>query len=76
MNSIELEPARYGITGAPCGVTLGIRKDFCAWEAVQPLDAPEYMPSGSIKAGHITKSGKQYATATVALWPRLYRGVA
>ena len=73
---IDLEPARYGITGAPCGVTIGIRKDFCAWEAVQPLDAPECLPRGSIRAGHITNSGRQYASTTVELWARMYGGAA
>jgi hypothetical protein len=74
MNSIELEPARYGITGAPCGVTMGIRKDFSAWEAVQPLDAPECVPRGSVLAGHITTTGKQYASTTLNLWARIFGG--
>ena len=70
MNSIELEPARFGITGAPCGATSNIRNDY-GYDDFQPLDAPEMLPRGSVLAGHVTADGKRYANTTLTLWDRI-----
>lgn len=70
MKSIELEPARFGITGAPCGAMRNLRRDF-AFDDMQPLDAPECMPRGSVLSGHVTPRGKHYAGTTLTLWERI-----
>lgn len=70
MNSIELGPARFGITGAACGATHNLRRDF-AYDDMQPLDAPECMPRGSVLSGHVTARGKHYANTTLTLWDRI-----
>lgn len=70
MNSIELEPARFGITGAPCGALHNLRRDF-AYTDMQPLDAPECMPRGSVLCGHLKDDGKHYAGTTLTLWERI-----
>jgi hypothetical protein len=70
MNSITLEPARFGITGMPCGATQHLRAGFSLSD-MQPLDAPEMSPRGSVTCGHLKDDGAHYAGTTLTLWDRI-----
>lgn len=72
MNGIEIEPARYGMTGAECGIFCTMRKDVDSY-AIQPLNAPEYIARGSLQASrHQTINGRQYVNSTFAMPARMF----
>lgn len=73
MNRIQLEPARYGMTGEPCGITSAMRYD-CEPVTVQPLDAPEFVARGSVQSGHQMIDGRIYASTTSVVMARMYGG--
>lgn len=60
---ITIEPARFAMTGAACGVFSSIRMD-ADFDQVQALDAPEFIARGSLLAGHTTVDGAQYVCST------------
>lgn len=72
MTGIEVEPARFGMTGPECGISITLRRDFDAWEQLQPLDAPEYIARGSLLACHTTDAGLQWVGSTFAMDARMY----
>lgn len=47
---IKLEPARFSRTGMPIGAWMNLQGAFAPTD-VQALDAPEYAPTGSVRAG-------------------------
>lgn len=62
--TVHLEPARFGMTGPICGIGAELRSDFDPL-TVQPLDAPFYLPRGSVSAySPLQPGGVQYASTT------------
>ena len=59
---LVIEPARYAVTGGqPCGAWGVVRPGFAADE-VSPLDAPDYLPCGSV---HIARADDRFAVTSV-----------
>lgn len=73
VTGVEIEPARFGMTGPECGIFCTMRRDVDS-DAIQPLDAPEYIARGSLQAGHTTDAGLQYVNSTFAMPARMYGG--
>ena len=72
MSRFVIEPARFGMTGSECGITQRMRRDT-EWDAVQPLDAPEYIAKGSISASNQEQPGGViYASTTLPMPARMY----
>ena len=73
MIGVEIEPARFGMTGPECGIFTTMRRDVDSY-AGQPLDAPEYIARGSLQAGGQTINGLQYVNSTFAMPARMFGG--
>lgn len=71
MTGITIEPPHFGVTGSECGITATMRPGTY-WDAVQPLDAPEYIARGSLLAGRLVIDGKRYVTTTEAMHDRMF----
>ena len=65
---IDLEPARFGRTGVHS--YLGMHPE-CSFDLVQPLDAPMYLPRGSVQAAFVCEDGAVYASTTELIWDRV-----
>ena len=75
MTGITIEPPRYGMTGEECGFSLRLRGDVDP-DTVQPLDAPEYIARGSLRAGHQVIDGTHYVSTTDAMHARMFGGLS
>lgn len=68
---LRLEAPRFAITGAPCAAGLGLAPGF-GWDDMQPLDAPEYTPRGSVEGVTcIDRPGYVYASTSVQIADRM-----
>lgn len=71
MTGITIEPPRFGMTGAECAFWQRLRHDVDS-DTVQPLDAPEYIARGSLRAGHQIIDGTHYVSTTEAMPARMF----
>ncbi len=65
---IDLEPARFGRTGVHS--YLGMHPE-CSFDQVQPLDAPMYLPRGSVQGAHVCDDGTVFASTSDLNWDRV-----
>lgn len=62
--NVCLEPPCYGMTGRSIGLHQQMRHG-ADWDAIQPLDAPEYIARGSVIASTPVQPGNLiYASTT------------
>ena len=66
---VEIEPARFAMTGSGLAF-VDLRDDFSRDDA-QAIDAPEFIATGGVMAGHVTHSGCIYVATSHTFFDRV-----